>query len=519
MSLILSLALVLAGFCQHQILNVNAEAITIEKSESGLYNENQVLDVIIIGAGWAGVGAADYISRHSPNTTFLVLEATGRTGGRMEAAVIGGALDSDATQDSCLAQGINVELGPMWMPGSDIDEDYGENILSRLAYKNDLVSVVPGEGGMEFLDAFGESVDPDGTLMDELKSALGCVGNSLEDEPPSGANLRSCGWKATNLTQKALESGFLECSGYSDSYHPSWEEMTTFMWGKQRLVTDQQSTRGFARLLDALVGESSLPSHFQFHAHVERIEYGNEFVSVSTKSRTFQAHQVISTIPLGVLQRQHKELFSPPLSNEMQTALSPRKDGINMVNVTKVYLQFPHVWWNDDVQTWILANDVITSWRNMNHKSIIPGSNTLLAIATGSSSSRLETLNEEYVKKLTMKLLQNHFPNTTIPTPSNFLVTRHGTNENRFGAFSASNSCQSIRHFYTAFAQPLRNKDGVARVRFAGDAHCPGYIGYVHGALFSGIETKYLYEAGIGPDPEKDDLLSICSDSFDYACP
>ena len=38
------------------------------------------LDVVIIGAGWAGMAAADSLAR--ANISFVVLESTGRTGGR-----------------------------------------------------------------------------------------------------------------------------------------------------------------------------------------------------------------------------------------------------------------------------------------------------------------------------------------------------------------------------------------------------------------------------------------------------
>jgi hypothetical protein len=107
-----------------------------------------------------------------------------------------------------------------------------------------------------------------------------------------------------------------------------------------------------------------------------------------------------------------------------------------------------------------------------------------------------------------MDNLRNQFPTAEIPSLSNFIMTYHGTDENRFGAFSVIDSCQrSMHRFYKAFIEPLRNEHGVAMVRFAGEAHCPAFSGYTHGAfLLSGIldtAVAYLHDADIDPKPEE----------------
>ena len=42
---------------------------------------------------------------------------------------------------------------------------------------------------------------------------------------------------------------------------------------------------------------------------------------------------------------------------------------------------------------------------------------------------------------------------------------------------------------------------------------CPNFFGYTHGALYSGIQAaaQYLYERGLGPDPDTEEELSICT--------
>ena len=44
-------------------------------------SENQFLDVIILGAGISGIGAACHLSRNCPNKSFLILEGRNNLGG------------------------------------------------------------------------------------------------------------------------------------------------------------------------------------------------------------------------------------------------------------------------------------------------------------------------------------------------------------------------------------------------------------------------------------------------------
>ena len=48
---------------------------------------NKTVDVVIVGAGWSGMAAADSLAR--ANVSFLVLESSNRTGGRTHAITFG----------------------------------------------------------------------------------------------------------------------------------------------------------------------------------------------------------------------------------------------------------------------------------------------------------------------------------------------------------------------------------------------------------------------------------------------
>jgi hypothetical protein len=123
-------------------------------------------------------------------------------------------------------------------------------------------------------------------------------------------------------------------------------------------------------------------------------------------------------------------------------------------------------------------------------------------------------LDDKQAEKRVMRHLRTQHPDKDIPNPINFIITRHGMDDTRYGAFSHFGSCQSIHHFYRVFSEPLCNSFGEAKIRFSGEAHCPMGGGYTHGALHSGVETaaKYLYDIGLGPNPKENKMLTMCED-------
>lgn len=128
-----------------------------------------------------------------------------------------------------------------------------------------------------------------------------------------------------------------------------------------------------------------------FNATVATVDYDCAGVEVTTADgRTFRAKQVISTLPLGVIQHHHKEIFHPPIPTAQADMLTP-ESGYRMGNLTHVVLQFPTVWWDNDMPKWLASNpgSNVTSegggpdgpgpesagefslWHNLNHKKLL----------------------------------------------------------------------------------------------------------------------------------------------------
>ena len=139
-----------------------------------------------------------------------------------------------------------------------------------------------------------------------------------------------------------------------------------------------------------------------FKARVAKLDYsacGSGVAVTTADGRRFQArHEVFSTLPLGVLHRKHAQLFKPPLP-AAQAALLSLEKGTRFVmgNLSHVVVQFPSVFWNNSMQKWLQSNagsngsaaggpdgdgenaaGEFCVWHNLNHASLLPGSQTLL---------------------------------------------------------------------------------------------------------------------------------------------
>lgn len=512
-------------------------------------SNGDVLDVVIIGAGWAGMAAADHLVREASSpVSFLVLEASNQTGGRTQPMKFG-----DATGPGEFV----IERGSNWICGygggmAGTEPGYPnvpKNKIYEIAHRIGLNMTFVPDGGenTKVIQTGGHDADPSGALRTKINHAYDCMlekADAMEDSEigqiVKGATVReamsSCGWKPLTDVEWAftLDMDENECNGNEDDFEAIGIDYTYEWWGSHDLFVIDQNPRGYARILDEMVKET-LPEgdpRLVFNTKVVKLAYGGhcdesskltrseaEYVAVTTHDgHIFRAREVIITLPFGVLLRQHRGLFSPPLPDNY-TDLFVDGDLIKMRNVTRIALQFPNVWWDDTLLRWVYvnqgANDTSSAgefnqWRNMNHAKMLPGSHILFCFLGDPQSSYYEALSDDEVRARVMRYLRKKHPETVIPDPTDFFITRHGYDETRYGAFSVMGT--KWRPEANSFKKPLTDCAGNPRIHFAGEAMCSAFSGYTHGAMQSGKEVAamYLYERGLGPNPDDDDSLCLC---------
>eukprot|EP01046_Picozoa_sp_COSAG06_P000797 COSAG06_NODE_23_length_33072_cov_44.622327_15_plen_593_part_00 len=391
------------------------------------------LDAIIIGAGWAGMGAAHALAL--ANQSFVVLESTNRTGGRSHALAGFG--------DPTIWNGV-VERGSNWVSGvappgvvkggaagvaKGLEDFPSENPVHVLAREHGLQMVrIPGsaDGNMTDYNAIYSSDgningDPDYTIRKAAQKALDCLNETWARREGKGVTvregLRHCGWVPRSEEEYAMDWAM---SGEDANGEPARNEsLRSFdpdasysWWGPDDQFVIDQHPRGFARLIDGMVHDTVPPGdpRVLFNATAATVNYDCEGVEVSTADgRIFRAKQVISTLPLGVLHHHHKEIFHPPIPPAQAKMLTP-ESGYRMGNLTHVVIQFPTVWWDDAIPKWLASNPgsnvssegggpdgagpagagEFSLWHNLNHKKLLPGSQTLLTFLGDPQSSVYE---------------------------------------------------------------------------------------------------------------------------------
>ena len=108
-----------------------------------------------------------------------------------------------------------------------------------------------------------------------------------------------------------------------------------------------------------------------------------------------------------------------------------------MGNLTHVLLQFPKSFsfppkWAD-VPRWVSANvaapaarqdasGMFSEWQNLDHESMIPGSNILLSFLGDPQSSYYEGQPDAVGQAMAMKMLRAQNPELTIPDPVAFFT-------------------------------------------------------------------------------------------------
>lgn len=365
-------------------------------AESVFDDTYQTYDVLILGAGLAGLGAALQLTKS--NLSFLLLEGQPKAGGRVNTMNLisssNVSQDSDAhlefTQNTQHIRDVDdndksvcesptfIDSGAQWLHGKC-------NYLHDVAERHQLLSDEQSEEGL------GVFIRDDGVVLDEylVKRTDFLVGEILSecekyahDDHQSAdlCNQQVASVKPTALPYpKSVNSYLLErfqaySGGITDAdqrlqaeqlldWHIrfqvidnsclSLDDVSAKSWGMysyngESCQAHYNFRRGFSSATEALVEEIGA-QRFRFCMDVRQVAVNTDdeagIISVRCADGTvFRTKHVVCTFSIGSLKHGlYSDMFRPSLPEKLSRAIQ----AMGFETINKLFLQFDEAWWGD----------------------------------------------------------------------------------------------------------------------------------------------------------------------------
>ncbi|CAF3636390.1 unnamed protein product [Rotaria sp. Silwood1] len=433
---------------------------------------NHFFDLIIIGCGAAGIGAALQLQKYPSTTRFIILEARDRACGRaftdtqtfgVKAPVDVGARwlhhyhsdnpfytyyspsDKDRIDNDTYDR---LKTGTFDKDGTSISLDSMDEAEKIFEQYCTIIKKYPSD--KEDVSIFEVIRDEYAKIASEkIQRLVGLCLASMEDH--EGANLTEISTKSYGIGEGNIDAPILTISD------------------------------GLGSFIKQIVDGNTLP--IEFNTVVTQIDISNEsngHVHISTSNdRHYLCKYVLVTIPLGCL-KARSIVFMPPIPDWKLTAID--KMGFGLLN--KVFLQFTSIFWDEKLQN----IDVITNHYYQCYVCI-PEARILVLYIAASHARELEQYSDEQIVKKLVTSLRLIYPLMTDPIKS--LVTRWACDPYSCGSYS-----------YFAVGTDLETVKDLARESHDGHVHWAGEhtnyngsVGYVDSAFESGQrEATHILE-------------------------
>lgn len=211
----------------------------------------------------------------------------------------------------------------------------------------------------------------------------------------------------------------------------------------------------------------------------EKNDLLNKVKVSTTNGREFSGDAVLITVPLGCLKAEAIK-FSPPLPYWKD--LSIQRLGFGVLN--KVVLEFPEVFWDDSID-YFGATAEETDERGRcfmfwNVKKTV-GAPVLIALVVGKAAIDGQEMSSDDHVKHSLLVLRKLYGEEKVPDPIASVVTNWGKDPYSYGAYSYV-AVGSSGEDYDILGRPVENC-----LFFAGEATCKEHPDTVGGAMMSGL--------------------------------
>ncbi|XP_044160847.1 peroxisomal N(1)-acetyl-spermine/spermidine oxidase-like [Bufo gargarizans] len=483
--------------------------------DSDLHSNHQPR-VVVIGAGFAGLGAATTLVKHGVKN-LIILEALDRAGGRVWTHKPFGA---DA-----------LELGATWIHGQK------DNPLYQMSKEKGLLA----DDGFGMVSCQPLSVTPQDYFFNEQGKQLPptqvehvtCFFGRLMSQINQQDYKRECeSWSVgeyldreftlSNLSKVEGAEEIYEWCKRAECVDEACNSMYEFSLSQLGLYTalegpffNSLGSKGYQAVLDIFIDQLP-PNSLRCRKPVRCVQWdGSSSPSKLSKhpvnvvcedGEQFPSDHVIVTVSLGCMKERASTFFDPPLPKGKMEAIQRLGFG----TVAKIFLEFSKPFWPDDCAgiqlLWEQGPESLKgysdgcrqqSWRSEWFKKIggfdcVPmHRSTLCGWITGLAAEHMETLPESEVGEVCVRLLKQ-FTSWPVTELRGVLRSKWYSNPYIRGSYTNVPLGVDAVKEQMALAEPLpstyqRKTQRPLQVLFAGEATHPNFYTTTHGAYMSGV--------------------------------
>ena len=372
-------------------------------ARTSIITEKKTWDVIIIGAGIAGLATAEELTKQGVDNV-LILEARDRIGGRIWTDTIG--------------DNIPVDLGASWIHGvngNPIAQIVAENNITTVAtdYENEvehtpgvLSNPVRGNLWEEFEDF---AYDQDGRSIQNNLEAF------VEEEDLNKGEVDYLEYLINTTIEHELGADVSNLS------------IKNYDGGKELSGGDVLFPGGYDQIINILAQNKNIT----LEQPVTSIDYSGELISIETNSGdTFITKQVVVTVPLGVLKKGYIT-FDPQLPVQKRTVI----DRLGMGVLNKTYLLFDEVFWEKDIEIIGYVGKEKGHWAETLNLYPYTQEPILLMFNAGDYGTEIEQNSDQKTVNEAMNMLREIYGANT-PNPIDSVITRWNKDQWSGGSYS-----------------------------------------------------------------------------------
>ncbi|KAI9585716.1 protein anon-37Cs [Glossina fuscipes] len=480
---------------QYKLINAKVISTEIPNVADAQCKSCKEIQTVIIGAGLAGLSAANHLIKNGYPRTFI-LEATNRYGGRVNSKQFGDAF---------------CELGAKW-----ITIDGSKNSMYELLRQaTSLQKSIQQKQDAEYRDTLGQTINKYLPEVVNVYFRKLCAGIDLTDRIKNGRlyELNNVHTYFQSEAEKIVNSMFKErdrsvvvdifitlMKEYGGSLGCNLEYLNVeqLLKFKNQFAYPIYVPNGLNNIFQEIIANIE-KDHLQTGKPVGEIRWSDldredkKYVNC-LDGTVFPADHIICTLPLGVLKTFSGHMFKPPLPPEKTIAIK----NIGFGSPVKIYFEYKKLvkhWFKNNLRPLWSAKErnADLNWiKQIVEVSKLPTSNRVLEISIGGAYyDEIEKLPDSELITEVTKLLRKCLNNPQIPFPKEILRSNWSTSACYLGGrpyFSTNSSVNDVN----TLARPLGYKTSLL---FAGDATILQGFGTLDGARLSGIrEAQRIIE-------------------------